>query len=90
MVHRWLRRPTMATVAVVLIAALGSCGDDDEPTDTTAAIANPASVFCVAQGGELEIVDEEGGQVGYCNLPDGTRIEEWEYFEQQTGGTTAP
>ena len=28
--------------------------------------------------------DEEGGQVGYCNLPDGSRVEEWEYMRSQT------
>jgi hypothetical protein len=50
-----------------------------------AQVANPASEYCVAQGGEVEIVDEDGGQVGYCNLPDGTRIEEWEYFNQSNG-----
>ncbi|CAB4884915.1 unannotated protein [freshwater metagenome] len=65
---------------------------DSEPADTTTptGIANPASVFCVKQGGRLEIVDEAGGQVGYCNLPDGTRVEEWEYFRAQTGTTSVP
>jgi uncharacterized protein len=43
-------------------------------------IANPASEYCVSQGGTLEIVDESTAQVGYCNLANGTRVEEWEYF----------
>lgn len=80
---------------------LTSCGGDDESPTTEAPateaptsapsmgggaqVANPASEYCVAQGGEVEIVDEDGGQVGYCNLPDGTRIEEWEYFNQSNG-----
>jgi len=81
---------------LALIAAgslgLSACGSDDNPspssevptseapsTDVTG-MPNPASVYCEEQGGTLEIVDEEGGQVGYCNLPDGTRIEEWEYY----------
>ena len=81
---------------LALIAAgsfgLAACGSDDSPspaseapsseapsTDATG-MPNPASVYCEEQGGTLEIVDEEGGQVGYCNLPDGTRIEEWEYY----------
>jgi putative hemolysin len=77
-------------VAVVPLAVLGACGDDEEPTATTAStgIANPASVFCEEQGGTVEIVDENGGQVGYCNLPDGTRVEEWEYYRSQTGDTS--
>lgn len=82
----------VAMVAALSIAALTACGDDSKPTDTTtpAEIANPASEFCVKQGGSVEIVDEAGGQVGYCNLPDGTRVEEWEYFRSQTGTTTLP
>lgn len=52
-------------------------------------MANPASVYCVEQGGQVDIVDEGGGQVGYCELPDGRRIEEWEYYRSQTS-TTEP
>ena len=51
---------------------------------TTSDLANPASEYCVEQGGQVEIVDEVGGQVGYCALPDGRRVEEWEYFRSQT------
>jgi apolipoprotein N-acyltransferase len=53
-------------------------------------IANPASEFCEQQGGTLEIVDEAGGQVGYCTLPDGTRIEEWEYYRSMNPDATSP
>ncbi len=82
-----ITRRTLAA-GLVAITLLGGCGDDEsEPTDTDTGIANPASVFCEEQGGTVEIVDEADGQVGYCNLPDGTRIEEWEYFEQETGAT---
>ena len=43
-----------------------------EPTDSDSSsgvedangLANPASLNCVEQGGELEIRDEEGGQAG--------------------------
>ncbi|HEY5663423.1 MAG TPA: DUF333 domain-containing protein [Ilumatobacter sp.] len=81
-VARWI-----AIAALIPAAALAGCGDDDAPSDTTTAIANPASQYCVEQGGTVEIVDEAGGQVGYCDLPDGTRVEEWEYFRAQTGAT---
>ena len=43
-------------------------------------IANPASVYCMKQGGTLEMSEEAGGPVGYCRLPDGTVIEEWAFF----------
>jgi putative hemolysin len=82
------------------IGLIGCGGDDVSPTTEApsteapateapmgggAQVANPASEYCVAQGGQVEIVDEAGGQVGYCNLPDGTRIEEWEFFNQSNG-----
>ncbi|MDE2362129.1 MAG: DUF333 domain-containing protein [Hyphomicrobiales bacterium] len=44
------------------------------------ALANPASEYCVRQGGTVEIVTTDKGEVGYCNLPDGRRIEEWAFF----------
>ena len=78
--------------ACTILLALAACGSDAEPSDTStspAGLANPASVFCVDQGGTIEIVDETDGQVGYCNLPDGTRIEEWEYFRSQSPTATS-
>jgi putative hemolysin len=75
---------------VLLGAPLAACGsDDDDPAPPEE--ANPASVFCVEQGGEVDIVDEADGQVGYCVLPDGTRVDEWEYFraEAASAATTA-
>lgn len=86
------RSGRFATMLIFPVALLAACSDDDsDPSDTSTpvGIANPASVYCVEQGGTVDIVDEAGGQVGYCNLPDGTRVEEWEYFEAQTG-TTQP
>jgi uncharacterized protein len=81
----------MLGIAALALVAVAGCGDDDEPSDTTTAgLANPASEFCVEQGGEVEIVSEAAGEVGYCNLPDGTRVEEWEYFRSQTTSTTVP
>lgn len=65
----------VATLGVVC-ALLGCGSDDDSPADE----ANPASVFCVDQGGEVEIVEESDGEVGYCLLPDGSRVDEWEYY----------
>jgi uncharacterized protein len=47
------------------------------------AIANPASVYCVQQGGRVEIVDTKKGQIGICILPDGRRIEEWKLFRSK-------
>jgi uncharacterized protein len=83
------RRILLPVTTALMVAGISACGSDAEPSDTTAAteLANPASVFCVDQGGTVEIVDEADGQVGYCNLPDGTRIDEWEYFRAESGDT---
>lgn len=43
---------------------------------------NPASQYCIEQGGQLEIRNEANGQVGYCKLPNGKVVEEWELLEQ--------
>jgi putative hemolysin len=89
-----MKRAWMIGVAVVALALTG-CGDDDGDDDgggdtTVAQIANPASVYCEEQGGTVEMVEEAGGTVGYCNLPDGTRIEEWEYYRQANPDATDP
>lgn len=46
-----------------------------------AQLANPASVYCVEQGGQLEIrKDADGNELGVCILPDGQECEEWAYY----------
>lgn len=43
-------------------------------------ISNPASEFCIEQGGELvPVQDEEWNHYAMCRLA-GTELEEWEYF----------
>jgi putative hemolysin len=79
-------------LAVVLAAALiglAGCGDDDDDGDPVG-IANPAAEYCVAQGGESLIATEaDGSQTGLCRLPDGTVVDEWEFFRQGEDGSTA-
>ncbi|HET7266784.1 MAG TPA: DUF333 domain-containing protein [Oleiagrimonas sp.] len=44
---------------------------------------NPASEYCVKQGGTLEIVkDHDGNERGMCHLPDGTVVDEWDLFRR--------
>lgn len=65
--------------------ALSACGDKNASQQQSELIgmANPASVYCTEQGGKLEIRDGKDGQSGYCHLPDGRVIEEWELFRSQ-------
>jgi len=43
-------------------------------------LANPASAFCIEQGGDLEPADIESGQVNFCVFEGGSRCEEWDLY----------
>ena len=64
----------------------GECkpGDMDvapPPTATPAGIANPASTYCIEQGGASEIrTAEDGSQFGVCVFPNGSECDEWAFF----------
>ena len=65
----------------------GECAPDSGSKDTTfespIGLPNPAAVFCIEQGYELETRDEVGGQASYCIFPDGSECEEWAYFREE-------
>lgn len=68
-------------------AALAACSADKAGQENPAVgMANPASEFCVKQGGKLEMKkDKDGGEYALCHLPDGSAVEEWEYFRSHHG-----
>lgn len=72
------------TVLGMLVAGLAACAtpNNNETGELVPKIgmANPASEYCVKQGGQLEIKNEENGQVGYCRLANGQVVEEWALF----------
>lgn len=46
-------------------------------------MANPASEFCVKQGGESKTrKDAQGNEYGMCHLKNGQVVEEWDYFRK--------
>lgn len=50
--------------------------------DTTQ-IANPASEYCVSQGGTSEIrKDNDGAEFGVCILSNGEEREEWSFYRE--------
>lgn len=55
-----------------------------------AGLANPASVYCEQQGGELEIQETAAGQVGYCVFDDGRICEEWAFYRNQGDECISP
>lgn len=76
---------SMVLVAALLVTACGSGDDDDADTE----MPNPASEFCEEQGGTVQVVTEDdGSQKGICRLPDGTEIDEWEYYRSSHDDST--
>ncbi len=56
----------------------------EEPKEQNAQLANPASVYCIEQGGRLEIrTATDGSQSGYCIFEDNSECEEWAYYNKE-------
>jgi putative hemolysin len=69
----------------------GKCepGDSLQPGGA-ANMPNPASVYCEANGGTLDMrTDAEGGQYGMCVFPDGDECDEWAFFRGECGAGKA-
>ncbi len=69
--------------AAVAAVALSACAHTKPAPENAPQIstANPASAFCEQQGGKSEIrKNEDGSEYGVCYLPNGSVVEEWEYF----------
>jgi len=86
-----LLHPLTRLLTVVLtVAALAGCTADTTPEQPAdAGLANPASEYCIEQGGRLELRTEpDGTEPGFCVFPDGSECEEWAFFrgECEPGG----
>lgn len=69
--------------AAVAAVALSACSHTKNAPENAPQVgmASPASVFCEQKGGKSEIrKNEDGSEYGVCHLPDGSVVEEWEYF----------
>lgn len=67
-------------VFLLLGLVIAGCGDGEEDESDTG-LASPASVYCVEQGGTVEIrTDEAGNQAGYCVFADGSECDEWAFY----------
>lgn len=71
---------------LVLIA----CTEAAAPTAKPVGLANPASVFCVEEGGTVILSDAASGGDAMCKLRDGRKVGEWEYFNEHHKAAPAP
>lgn len=62
------------TLLITIFLLTTSC------TKEKTTIANPASVYCNEQGGNLTIIQTQNGSYAECTLQDGITCEEWAYF----------
>ncbi|MFT4090626.1 MAG: DUF333 domain-containing protein [Asticcacaulis sp.] len=74
----------MRTLILAALVPLAACTTPQAPK--VIGMPNPASKYCVDQGGRSEIRKSAEGDTGYCHLPDGRVIEEWELFRSQNVG----
>ena len=62
---------------------LSACSPTKTPTPQKIGMPNPASQYCIDQGGKLEMKKNANGDAyANCILPDGRVIEEWQLFRQ--------
>lgn len=78
---------TYALIALIVVAVAINFALTDapvtQPTLTTGggvAKANPASVFCVDNGGTLSLNSSDDGVTGTCTFSSGEQCEEWALF----------
>ena len=57
--------------------------NEDFPEQKMIGMANPASVYCVEQGGESIIKqNKDGSEYGICKFNDGKEVDEWEFYRK--------
>ena len=68
-----------------LLLALSACTPTiANPDYPSVGLANPASTYCIEQGGTLDIrTSDNGDQTGYCVFENGNECEEWAYYRHE-------
>jgi len=76
-------RPVLLLTLIPLLAACGGGGGGGASKPAPgrwASMSNPASQYCAERGGRLETRQEQAGEAGYCHMPDGSVVEEWQLY----------
>jgi putative hemolysin len=92
MIPRALMRvlvPLFSLVASVLSmspsVSVARIGQDEAGEPPRFDAVNPAAAYCAALGYRYEIVEGPDGERGVCVLPDGRRVDAWDFFRGKCG-----
>jgi len=74
----------LATSALLgSLLLITGCTRDERPAQRSYQLANPASEYCISQGGRVDIrQDAIGNRYGICHFADGREVEEWALFRR--------
>jgi uncharacterized protein len=70
-------------LTAVLTCAIAACASPQPstPSKPQVGLSNPASTYCIQQGGRLDLRKDAAGNVGgVCVFNDGRECEEWALF----------
>ena len=67
----------MTRIHAAVLLLLSSCASGGS---SATQIPNPASQYCLQVGGKHHVKSNASGQTGYCRLPDGRLVNEWEFY----------
>jgi len=69
-----------------LIFILSACSPQPQNTTNPVKIGNPAAIYCQQMGYTYQTVaDGEGGESGFCVMPDTTECAAWDFLSGQCG-----
>ena len=72
------------SIASFLIGPVAAAAEGTGKEKAIAGIANPASTYCVEQGGKIVIQKrDDGGEYGVCVFSDNRQCEEWAFFRAE-------
>lgn len=66
----------------VFAAVLAGCTVSGPDPVLAIGMPNPAAVYCIERGGTLDVQERPQGNITYCVLSNGQRVEEWDFYRQ--------
>lgn len=81
-----MKQELALSTGIIVVLFIFGCGcmsaeEQHPPPGGQKTIGNPASLYCHSMGYESEIrTDANGSQSGVCRMPNGTEVDEWEFY----------